>query len=169
MSTDDNSYTIQRIRPKREGGGTSPLGTVAELVQIFRRINTAPDRPGSIELYGPGMHIRFLVDGGRQAVDPSDVVSSIQLDVLEKELFEVMFLGSVFEKPGRLATAVRSNGWTLVNLETGHSFPQQRDDDEDDDEGDDEDDDEEGDEANASADDSSADDSSDRSSNTGRA
>lgn len=134
MSTDDNSYSIQRIRPKREGGGTSPLGTVSELVQVFARINTAPDRPGSIELYGPGMHVRFLVDGGRQAVDPSDVVSSIELNVLEKELFEVMFLGTVFEKPGRLATAVRSNGWTLVNLETGHSFPQQRDEDKDDEE-----------------------------------
>ena len=134
MSTDDNSYTIQRIRPKREGGGTSPLGTVSELVQVFARINTAPDRPGSIELFGPGMRVRFLVDGGRQAVDPSDVVSSIQLDVLEKDLFEVMFLGTVFEKPGRLAAAVRSNGWTLVNLETGHSFPQQRDEDEDDEE-----------------------------------
>jgi len=80
------------------------------------------------------MHVRFLVDGGRQAVDPSDVVSSIELNVLEKELFEVMFLGTVFEKPGRLATAVRSNGWTLVNLETGHSFPQQRDEDKDDEE-----------------------------------
>jgi len=134
VSTDDNSYSIQRIRPKREGGGTSPLGTVSELVQVFARINTAPDRPGSIELYGPGMHVRFLVDGGRQAVDPSDVVSSIELNVLEKELFEVMFLGTVFEKPGRLATAVRSNGWTLVNLETGHSFPQQRDEDKDDEE-----------------------------------
>ena len=132
MSTDDNNYTIQRIRPKREGGGTAPLGTVAELVRVFAGINTAPDRPGSIELFGPGMRVRFLVDGGRQAVDPFDVVSTIQLDVLEKDLFEVMFLGTVFEKPGRLATAVRSNGWTLVNLETGHSFPQQRDDDEDD-------------------------------------
>lgn len=146
MSTDDNSYTIQRIRPKREGGGTSPLGTVAELVRVFARINTAPDHPGSIELFGPGMRVRFLVDGGREAEDPSDVVSSIQLDVLEKELFEVMFLGTVFEKPGRLATAVRSNGWTLVNIGTGHSFPQQRDEDDDED---DEEDDEEGDHPSA--------------------
>ncbi|MFM7260889.1 MAG: hypothetical protein ACKO3W_09840 [bacterium] len=139
MANDDNSYTIQRIRPKREGGGTAPLGTVAELVQIFSRINTAPDRPGSIELFGPGMLVRFIVEGGAQAARPSDVVASIDLHVLERELFEVMFLGTPFEKPGRLATTVRANGWTLVNTETGHSFPQQRDDDEDDeDEADDE-------------------------------
>lgn len=128
MSTDDTAFTIQRIRPKREGGGTAPLGTVAHLVQIFRRINTAPDHAGSLELFGPGIRVRFLIEGGALAAADTDVVASIQLDVLEKELFEVMFLGTVFEKPGRLATTVRNNGWTLVNLETGYCFPQVRDD-----------------------------------------
>lgn len=139
MSTDDTFFTIQRIRPKREGGGTAPLGTVANLVQIFRRINTAPDREGSLELFGPGIRVRFRIEGGSPAAAETDMVASIELEVLEKELFEVMFLGTVFEKPGRLATTVRNHGWTLVNVETGYCFPQVRDD-EDEEEGEEEED-----------------------------
>jgi hypothetical protein len=39
--------------------------------------------------------------------------------------------GTKFESPGKLAATIRQNGWTLVNIETGYCYPQQRDDDDD--------------------------------------
>ena len=122
-------FIIQRTRSRREGGGTSPLGTVAELVALFRRMNTAPDRPGSIELFGPGIRVEFNVEGGVKATTPEDIVASIRLQVLETELFDLLIGGTKFESPGKLAATIRQNGWTLVNIETGFCYPQQRDDD----------------------------------------
>ena len=127
-------FIIQRTRSRREGGGTLPLGSVAELVALFRQMNTAPDRPGSIELFGPGVRVQFNVEGGLKATTPTDIVASISLEVLESELFDLLIGGTKFERPGKLAATIRQNGWTLVNLETNVCYPQQRDEDEDEDE-----------------------------------
>ena len=129
-------YIIQRTLPRREGGGTAPLGTVEELVALFGRMNTAPDQRGSIQLYGPGIRIQFNVEGGRQAAHPADVVTSIRLDVIEEELFRLLLEGTSFERPGRLAATIRQHGWTLVNTESGYCYPQQRDDDDEDEDAD---------------------------------
>jgi hypothetical protein len=131
LPVSSTEFIIQRTRSRREGGGTSPLGTVAELVALFRRMNTAPDRPGSIELFGPGVRVEFNVEGGVKATAPADIVASIRLQVLETELFDLLIGGTKFESPGKLAATIRQNGWTLVNIETGYCYPQQRDDDDD--------------------------------------
>ena len=133
LPVSSTEFIIQRTRSRREGGGTSPLGTVAELVALFRRMNTAPDRPGSIELFGPGVRVEFNVEGGVKATTPEDIVASIRLQVLETELFDLLIGGTKFESPGKLAATIRQNGWTLVNIETGFCYPQQRDDDDDED------------------------------------
>jgi hypothetical protein len=111
------------------------------MVALFSRMNTAPDRPGSIELFGPGIRVEFNVEGGLRATNPTDIVTSIRLDVVEGELFDLLFLGTRFETPCKLASTIRQSGWTLVNLETGHCYPQSRDDDDDDDAEEDEEDD----------------------------
>jgi hypothetical protein len=63
------------------------------------------------------------------------------MEVMEGELFDLLFLGTRFETPGKLASTIRQNGWTLLNTETGHCYPQSRDDDDDDDAEEDEEDD----------------------------
>lgn len=121
------NYTIQRLRSRREGGGLLPLGPRTEVVAAFAAMNTAPDAVDGNVLYGPGMRATLIVDGA------GDEVQSIELRIVESELFELMFEGTSLERPGRLARAVRQRGWTLVNLETGMAYPPIRTDDEDDD------------------------------------
>lgn len=104
-------------------------------------MNTAPDRPGSIKLFGPGICVEFNVEGGLSATKPTDLVASIRMEVMEGELFDLLFLGTRFETPGKLASTIRQSGWTLVNTETGHCYPQSRDEDDDDDADEDEEDD----------------------------
>jgi|688.fasta_scaffold70816_2 hypothetical protein len=111
------------------------------MVALFSRMNTAPDRPGSIELFGPGIRVEFNVEGGLSATKPTDIVASIRMEVMEGELFDLLFLGTRFETPGKLASTIRQSGWTLLNTETGHCYPQSRDDDDDDDAEEDEEDD----------------------------
>lgn len=114
------NYTIHKIRPKRDGGGMLPLGTRAEVVAAFARMNTAPESEGSRFLYGPGMRIEL-------ALDPSSpsrpTVLSAEVKVAEEELFEIIFQGTQQEFPGLLARAVRRHGWHLLNLETGSCYP----------------------------------------------
>ena len=111
------TYTIQRLRPQREGGGLLPLGAKAEVLATFATMNTAPDETGGDVLYGPGMRVTLTVD------PTTDEVQSLELRVVEGELFELMFEGTAAERPGRLARAVRRHGWTLLNLETGMAYP----------------------------------------------
>jgi hypothetical protein len=92
-------------------------------------------------LFGPGICVEFNVEGGLSATKPTDIVASIRMEVMEGELFDLLFLGTRFETPGKLASTIRQSGWTLVNLETGHCYPQSRDDDDDDDAEEDEEDD----------------------------
>lgn len=120
------TYTIQRLRPRRDGGGLLPLGPREEILSIFAAMNTAPDHDGGEVLFGPGMRVALVVD------EPRSEVQSIDLRVVEPELFELMFEGTAAERPGRLARAVRQRGWTLVNLETGMAYPPIRTDDDDD-------------------------------------
>ena len=113
-------YTIHKVRPKREGGGMLPLGTRAEVVAAFARMNTAPESDGSRFLYGPGMRVEL-------ALDPESpgrpTVLSAEVRVAEEELFEIIFQGTATEFPGPLAKMIRRHGWHLLNLETGSCYP----------------------------------------------
>ncbi len=115
MSTD--LYIIQRPRPKSEGSGLAPLGTRAEVLEIFALLNTAPDRPGGNYLYGPGVVIE-LPPG-------QDPVVALTIEVSEPELWEELFMGR--PAPGRpfrsLSRTIRSLGWELYNPVTDVRFP----------------------------------------------
>jgi hypothetical protein len=130
-------YTINKIRPKREGGGLVPLGSRSEVVAAFARMNTAPDEEGSRFLYGPGMRVELAVDpslpgaSARRAAPQATVVAA-EVKIAEEELFEIMFQGTRTEFPGLLARMIRRHGWQLVNLETGSCYPPPPPDDEDD-------------------------------------
>jgi hypothetical protein len=127
-------YTIHRIRPKRDGGGMLPLGTRAEVLAAFARMNTAPDHDGGRFLYGPGMRIELTTegigDGSREGVVQGSTqgraqtpVLSAEVKVAEEELFEIVFQGTASEFPGPLAKMIRRHGWHLLNLETGSCYP----------------------------------------------
>ena len=113
-------YTINKIRSKRDGGGMLPLGTRAEVVAAFARMNTAPDQDGGKFLYGPGMRVELDI----RAEPPSaPAVFSAEVKVAEEELFEIIFQGTATEFPGPLAKMIRRHGWHLLNLETGSCYP----------------------------------------------
>jgi hypothetical protein len=113
-------YTINKIRAKRDGGGMLPLGTRAEVVAAFARMNTAPDHDGSRFLYGPGMRVELEI---RNEPPTGTSVFSAEVKVAEEELFEIIFQGTATEFPGPLAKMIRRHGWHLLNLETGSCYP----------------------------------------------
>ena len=113
-------YTINKIRPKRDGGGMLPLGTRAEVVAAFARMNTAPEAEGSRFLFGPGMRVELAMDP--DSPNRASVLSA-EVRVAEEELFAIIFQGTQQEYPGQLAKAIRRHGWHLLNLETGSCYP----------------------------------------------
>jgi hypothetical protein len=117
-------YTIQKVRPKREGGGSCPLGPLDDVRAVFARMNTGSDAADARTLFGPGLRVQLHATEG--------LVDYIDLRVTEEELFTLLFEGTERSYPGPLAKLVRANGWQLVNLESGFTYPVSRDDDDDD-------------------------------------
>ena len=124
-------FMIQKLRPRREGGGSCPLGPVDEVRAVFARLNTGSDATDARVLFGPGLRVHLHATSG--------FVDYIEIRVTEEELFQLLFEGTERSHPGPLAKLVRANGWQLVNTETGYTYPVLRDD-EDDEDGHDDDD-----------------------------
>jgi hypothetical protein len=118
-------YMIQRLRPRREGGGSCPLGPIEDVRGAFARLNTGSDSTEARVLHGPGLRVHLHSSSG--------LVDYIELRVTEEELFELLFEGTKQSHPGPLAKLVRAQGWQLVNTETGYTYPVIRDEDDDDD------------------------------------
>lgn len=123
-------YILQRPPTKRAGDPPAPLATRAELLAVFGRMNTGPERAGGDVLYGPGLRVE-LPPG-------QDPVMQAAIHVTEDELFQSLFLGTEHERPGRLAREVRGRGWQLVNQAEGLVYPAVHHDDDDDDDEEDE-------------------------------
>lgn len=117
-------YILQRPLSRRAGAEAQPLGSRAEVLAAFARMNTAPERAGGDELFGPGIEV--------QLPPRQDPVMQAAIRVVEEELFSALFLGTEDERPGKLAREVRQRGWQLVNQSEGLVYPAVRDEDEDD-------------------------------------
>lgn len=119
-----NEFMIQKLRPRREGGGSCPLGPLQEVRDAFARLNTGSDAEDARVLFGPGLRVHLYASSG--------LVDYIELRVTEEELFQLLFEGTERSHPGPLAKLVRAHGWQLVNTETGYTYPAVRDDEDDD-------------------------------------
>lgn len=115
-------YILQRPSPRRGGSEPQPLGSRAEVLAAFARMNTAPERAGGDDLFGPGIEV--------QLPPHQDPVMQAAIRVTEEELFSALFLGTEDDRPGKLAKEVRQRGWQLVNQSEGLVYPAVRDEDE---------------------------------------